>query len=104
MTRAWRRGDAIGPAEGPSRLQRRPRTRPSTRWSAATTVAPSRSLALMTAPRDRVDQVLAHPVLERRDVQVVARAVDGHGAADVGDSLEGDPPRCDVGVQGQPAA
>src|SRR3954468_21494729 len=104
MTRAWRRGAAIGPAEGPSRLQRRPRTRPSTRWLAATTVAPSRSLALMTAPGDRVDDVLADPVLEHGDVEVVAGSVDGHSAAEVGDPLEGDPPRGDVRVQRQPAA
>src|SRR3954454_1533694 len=58
----------------------------------------------MTAPRDRVDDVLAHPVLEHRDAQLVARPVDGYSAADAGDPLEGDPARRHIGMQRQPAA
>src|SRR3954454_16286753 len=70
-----------------------PRSSPS----AVTTRALSRSLALMVpAPRDRLDHVFSHPVLERGDPEFVARAVDHDRAADLGDPFERDPPRLGV--------
>src|SRR4051812_2038613 len=58
----------------------------------------------MAAPRQRVDEVLAHPVLQPGHVQLVATAVDDDGAGHLADPVPRDPPGLGLGVHREAAA
>src|SRR4051812_27533631 len=79
------------PVRGRSWMHRRSVTTPSRLPAASNTSCPMRSLARMAAPGHASDDVRVDPFLQRRDLEVLDAALDGDGAADVGDGREVDP-------------